>query len=428
MTLIRTVARFTTVLAFAGLGQGAYADEWTEVAPEDVGMSTERLERLTNVFQGYVDNGDMAGAVILVARNGAVPYFETFGVRDVESQAPMEEDTIFRIASMSKAVITTAIMIAQEEGLLLIGDPVGDYLPEWMETTVAVENGAGGYDIVPAERPITIRDLITHTSGLAYGGGIAADQWEAAGITGWYFGGFDEPIREVVRRMAALPMDAHPGTEWIYGYSIDVLGAVVEEASGETLDVYLQTRLFDPLGMDDTQFYLPEAEADRLATVYSRDDTEGLSRAPDASAMDAQGEYIVGQGPNMAFSGGAGLLSTAHDYSVFLQMFLNEGRTMGGEQILSPKTIELMTQSHLGDIPFRDGAGFGLGFQIAEDRGEIGDPGSVGEFRWGGAYNTTYWVDPEENMLVTYFTQLRPRGDIDDQAKLRTMIYQAVVE
>lgn len=409
----------------------AAADEWTRVVPEEVGMSSERLERLTNVMQGYIDSGDVAGMVILIARDGKVPYQMAFGNRDLASNSPMQEDTIFRIASQTKAIVSAGIMSLQEEGLLLVDEPLGKYFPEWMETTVAVEKEEGGYDLVPADRPITIRDLLTHTSGIPYGAwinGLTDDAWNEAGFPGWYFANHEKPIRDLVREMADLPMIAQPGTEWIYGLNLDILGALIEEVSGQPLDAYLQETFFDPLGMVDTQFFLPADEADRLATVYVRSEDGELTRASDEGLMWTQGQYVIGQGPNVTLSGGAGLLSTAHDYSVFLEMLRNGGVTMSGERILSPMSVNLMVTDHTGDIEFRGGRGFGYGFQITLDPGIVGIPGNAGEFRWGGAYHSTYWVDPVANLVVTAFTQFGTTSGLDDQNKLRALIYQAIVD
>src|SRR6478609_2690595 len=237
--------------------------------PEEVGLSSVRLQRLTAAFDHYVETNRLPGAVVLVARRGKVAYLHAFGARDRESSSPMREDAIFRIASQSKAPVSVAVMMLQEEGKLLIGDPVGRYLPEFARTTVAVPRAGGGYDVVPAKRAITIRDLLTHTAGISYGDGPASDQWKAAGITGWYFADRDEPVGATVGRLAALPFDAQPGEKWVYGYNTDILGALVERVSGQPLDVFLHTRLFTPLGMRDTSFYLPEDKADRLTTVYS---------------------------------------------------------------------------------------------------------------------------------------------------------------
>ena len=401
----------------------AIAQDLPHATPEEVGMSSARLERLSDALQAYVDNGELAGATAIVVRRGKVAYLEAFGDRDREARSPMAIDAIFRIASQTKAPISVGVMMLQEEGKLLITDRVGKYLPEFMQTTVGVANGEGGYDVVPANRPILIRDLLTHTAGISYGAGAAGERWEEAGITGWYFANRDEPIGATVARIGRLPMTAQPGTQWVYGYNTDILGALIEKVSGQPLDVFMRERILEPLGMDDTHFYLPTSDRNRLATVYSAANG-GLARAPDRSQMAGQGAYV--DGPRRSFSGGAGFLSTASDYARFLQMMLNGGE-LEGVRILSPKTVELMTSDHLRGIPFRTGQGFGLGFSIVTDLGARGIPGSVGEYGWGGAYHSTYWVDPEEELIVVYLTNLIPAGGIDDHGKLRALIYQSLM-
>lgn len=418
----RRVVVVAAVTAVVGLltPRDAGAQGW---GAGGAGLSEGRLAELTEAFEGYVASGALPGAVALVLHDGEVAYLDAFGYRDREASDPQETDDIFRIASQTKAIVSVAIMMLQEDGDLLISHPVGRYLPEYMETTVAKPDGDGGYDVVPANRPVTIRDLLTHTAGVGYGGGVAAGEWAAAGIQGWYFANRDEPIRETVRRMADLPFEAQPGERFVYGYSTDILGAIVEVASGMPLDAFLSERIFEPLDMRDTHFYLPEEKLDRLAVVYSAGDG-GLSAAPDPGHMVGQGMYV--EGPRMSFSGGAGLLSTAHDYGRFLQMML-EGGTLDGARILSPKSVELMTVNHVGDLLGADGGmGFGLGFSVVDDLGERGTLGSVGEYGWGGAYHSTYWVDPVENLVVVYFTQLTPTGGVDDHARLRALVYQAV--
>ncbi|WP_339812139.1 serine hydrolase domain-containing protein [uncultured Imperialibacter sp.] len=393
--------------------------------PEEVGMSSERLQRLSTVFKQYADNKKMSGNVILVMRKGKVVYHEAFGMRDIESKAAMPKDAIFRIASQTKALVSVSIMMLQEEGKLLITDNVSKYIPEFEETTVAVAKEDGVYEIVPAKRQITLRDLLTHTAGIGYGGGPAKDKWEEAGITGWYFAHREEPVGATIAKMASLPMDAQPGEKFVYGYNTDILGAVVEKASGMPLDQFIKTRITDPLGMNDTHFYLPKSKVGKLATVYSAYADSPIEKSPVTGTMVSQGAYV--DGPRTSFSGGAGLLSTADNYARFLQMTMNGGE-LNGTRILSPKTIELMTVSHTGDIEFRDGQGFGLGFSVVEDLGERGIPGSVGEYGWGGAYGSTYWVDPKEELVVVYFKQLIPTAGLDDQAKLRALVYQAILE
>ena len=415
----------TLVVAFLLVAQTLFAQGLSPAKPETVGMSSERLGRLTEVLQAYVDDGRLAGAVAIVARHGKIAYLEAVGHRDNEAGSAMATDTIFRIASQTKALVSAGVMMLQEEGTLLITDPVGKYLPEFMATSVAQPNGRGGYDVVAAKRPITIRDLLTHTAGISYGSGPAADKWEQAGITGWYFANRDEPAGDVMARLAKLPLDAHPGERWIYGYNTDILGAMIEKISGQTLGAFLRERLLDPLGLEDTHFFLPSDKVDRLATVYSSTERGGIERAPDPGHMVGQGAYV--DGPRQSFSGGAGLLSTATDYATFLQTMLNGGQ-LGGTRVLSRRTVDLMTVDHTSDIEFRNGQGFGLGFSIVTDPGASGLPSSVGEYGWGGAYHSTYWVDPQEELVVVYLTQLIPAANIDDHGKLRTLIYQSIID
>ncbi len=426
MTKLKLRLSLVTILLFF-VSASISAADFRNSRPEALGMSSERLERLDSVMKSYVDNGQLAGQVILVLRNGRIAYAAENGLRNIESALPMTTDTIFRIASQTKAIVSTGIMILHERGQLDISHPLSRYIPEWADMQVAVAKDSRGYDLVPAERPITLRNLLTHTGGMSYGSGPAAEAWEAAGFRGWYFANKTEPIAKSIARMAALPLDAQPGEQWIYGYNTDILGAVIEKASGLTLEEFLQSHIFDPLGMENTHFYLPRDKADLLAVVYQPKDGGGIEAIPASDGMRSQGLYKTGDGPNMSFSGGAGLLSTATDYAKFLQMTLNGGK-LNDERILSRKSIELMTTNHLGDIPFRRGQGFGLGFSVVTDLGSRGTLGSIGEYGWGGAYHSTYWVDPVEQLLVVYLTQIIPATGLDDYAKLRSGIYQAIVD
>jgi CubicO group peptidase (beta-lactamase class C family) len=387
-------------------------------------MSSSRLEQLSEVLQAYVDEGRLPGGEALIVRRGKVAYHSAFGARDRETGDALEIGDRFRIASQTKAVVSVAIMILQEEGKLLIGDPVARYLPSFAHTTVAEGRDSDGYDIVSASRPVTLQDLLTHTAGVSYGDGLPADAWAQAEIQGWYFAHRAEPIRQTVDRMASLPFNRHPGAAWVYGYSTDILGAVVEAASGETLDAFLRSRILEPLEMESTTFYLdPTLEAD-LVTVYSSRRGEGLSRAPDGPGMETQGQYV--HGPRESYSGGAGLLSTPGDYARFLQMLL-DGGSLNGTRILSPASVDLMTRNHVGDLYPGAGVGFGLGFSVVQDVAERGVPGSVGEFGWGGAYHSIYWVDPVEELVVVYMTQVIPAAGLDDFGRLRALVYQAIV-
>ena len=403
-----------------------FAQELKIADPAEIGFSSQRLDRIDQVFSRYVEEDQMAGSVILLARKGKVGYFKSFGYRDIAANSPMEKNAIFRIASQTKATISVGIMMLQEQGKLLISDPLSKYVPEFKETTVAVPKEKGGYEVEKANRQINLRDLLTHTSGFSYGGGPAAKEWEKAGIQGWYFADRDEPIAATVERMADLPANAQPGEDWVYGYSTDILGVVIERASGMPLDQFMLQNLFEPLGMNDTDFYLPQNKVDRLATVYKAEEGKPMTPVPAEGTMNAQGQYV--EGPRVSFSGGAGLLSTAKDYYLFLQMLANGGE-LNGTRILAPSTVKLMTINHLSeDIDFRPGQGFGLGFSVITDLGLFGKPGSVGEFGWGGAYHSTYWVDPEEELVVVYFTQMRDGTVVDDHNMLRALLYQAIVD
>ncbi|HUP88093.1 MAG TPA: serine hydrolase domain-containing protein, partial [Longimicrobiales bacterium] len=347
-----------------------------------------------------------------------------FGFRDLEARDSMRANAIFRIASQTKALTTVAAMILQEEGKLLITDPVGKYLPEYQKTKVAIGRDSGRYEIVDAKRAITIRDLMTHTAGISYGSGPARELWTQAGINGWYFADRDEPIRETIRRLASLPFDAQPGERFVYGYATDILGVIVEVVSGKPLDQFIAERILKPLKLNDTQFFLPPSKRNRLVTVYSAGKDGTVSRTADDGGMQSQGKYV--DGPRKSFSGGAGLTSTASDYGRFLQMLLNGGE-MDGVRILSRKSVELMLASHLSPEKYPEpGNAFGLGFRVLTDLGANGQLGSVGQWGWGNAYHGTYWVDPKEKMIVVYMTQLIPAGSIDDFAKVRALIYQAL--
>ena len=408
--------------AASGLPASVSAQELPTAVPEEMGMSSTRLDRLTRALQSYVDTNRIPGAVAMVLRNGAVVYHQAVGKLDIEAGVPMERDAIFRIASQTKALVSVAIMMLQEDGVILISDPVSQHIPSFASTTVA-EPSNNGYKVVAVRRPITIRDLLTHTAGIGYGSGPGDDSWQAEEITGWYFAHREEPIRQTVDRMAALPFQAQPGTRFVYGYNTDILGAIVEAVSGMTLEGFLNERILEPLGMHDTHFYLPAEKASRLATVYNL--TDNLARAPAGPGMQTQGEYV--DGPRVSFSGGAGLLSTSRDYSRFLQMLLNGGQ-LEGAQVLSPSSVNLMTQNHTADLYGAPGMGFGLGFSVRLDVGAAGVPGSEGGYGWGGAYHSTYWVDPVEDLITLYFTQVIPANGLDDHERVRALVYSSITE
>jgi len=392
--------------------------------PEAAGMASERVQRLTAGVREYVDRREISGAIVVLLRGGKVVSMEPVGRMDIEGNRPMRKDAIFRMASMSKAVTSVAAMILMEEGRLRLSDPVSRFLPAFKQTTVAVPGLAGTgrkYGVVPARREITIRDLLTHTAGISYGTGPAAESYKAAGLQGWYLSDKKEPIAPLMERLASLPFDSQPGEQYVYGYNTDILGAVVEKASGLPLDQFFRTRIFEPLKMTDTSFYLPPEKRDRLAVVYSAAEG-GVVKAP--AGGTGQGDYV--DGPRTCFSGGAGLLSTANDYARFLQMLLNGGE-LEGARILGPKFVELMTTNHVGGLYSEGRLGFGLGFELTEHVGRAARPDSVGTFGWGSAYYSTYWVDPQENLVAILLTQLIPAGGVDLREKFRYLVYQAIV-
>ena len=410
------------LLSFLLLVPTSEARQFQSADPESVGMSNERLARLDEMMMRYVDEAYVAGSVTMVLKDGKVVYQKAMGMRDVEAGDPMQVDDLFRIASQTKAIVTVAAMILQEQGKLSIREPVGAYLPEWQETTVAVAT-EDGYDVVPANRAITIRDLMTHTAGVGWGTQPARAEWEAADMMFWYLADRAEGIREISRTIASLPMDAQPGQRYVYGLGIDVLGAVVEVASGQPLDAFVQEHLFDPLGMKDTHFFIPPEKADRLAVVYGGSE-DGLVRLTDEGHYEGQGHYM--DGPRATFGGGAGLVSTAHDYARFLQMVLNGGE-LDGQRVLSPTTVDLMLKNHIGDINLGAGSKMGLGFGLITDLGAYGRPGAEGEFSWGGAYHSTYFASPRDRMVVVYMTQImNPRRGLNDHTRLRALTYQAI--
>jgi CubicO group peptidase (beta-lactamase class C family) len=396
------------------------------VARATNGFSAERLARIDRFLQQYVDSSRIGGAVALVLRDGQVAYQKSVGWVDRESRRPMTPDAMFRIASQSKAITSTAILMLVEEGRIALGDTVSRFIPAFAHTMVA-SRADSGRTIVPARRQITIQDLLTHTAGISYGTERwIAQQYAAKGLgpaagNGWYTADKTEPVCESMERLATLPFVTQPGEAFVYGYNTDVLGCVVERASGVPLDDFIRTRITGPLGMTDTYFFVPSAKASRLVTLYMNDSTGRAARAPEGSR--GQGHYV--EGPRRSFSGGAGIVSTARDYARFLQMMLNRGE-IDGVRILSPRSVDLMTSNQIPAIYGSNGKGFGLGFETVE---RIGGSGyySVGSFGWGGAYGSTYMVDPVERMVVVFMINQMPNRT-DVASKFPTLVYQALTD
>lgn len=398
------------------------AADLPRVRPEIVGLSSERLARIGELMQRYVDEGRLGGAVALVAREGKVAYLQSFGKLGPKTDTPMPANAIFRIASQTKAVTTAAVMILLEQGKLLLDDPIAKYIPEFKNSTVAVPDASKkgpGYKIVPAKRPITVRDLLTHTAGISYGTGPAQVLYKAAGIQGWFLADRAEPVGEVVKKLAMLPFDAQPGEKFVYGYNLDILGYLVEVVSGQSLADFIRTKITEPLAMADTSFFLPEDKLSRFTGVF------GIGKDGKAGPVDDPKDVAYVKGPRTCYAGGAGLLATAEDYARFLLM-LQSGGEWGGVHILSPKTVELMTADHVGAL--YGSQGFGLGFWVTKELGRNGEPGSVGAFGWGGAYHTTYWVDPAEKLVAVFMTQLLPATGSDAQGKFKVLVYQSIVD
>jgi CubicO group peptidase (beta-lactamase class C family) len=380
---------------------------------------------IDRALQRYIDTDSVAGLVGLVMQDGQVVYEKAFGWADKEAGRRMTPDTIFRIASQTKALTSTAIMQLIEEGALTLNTRVSTLIPSFARTSVAVANARGRVTQVPAERPITIRDLLTHTAGISYGTeSSVADMYEEKGLgpgagMGWYTADKDEPVCDTMDRLGTLPFVAQPGAEWVYGYNTDILGCIVEKVSGLSLDVYLRERILAPLEMKDTQFFLPAAQKHRLAAVYASGTDGKYVRALEGAR--GQGHYV--DGPRRNFAGGAGLLSTARDYARFLEA-MRRGGSLDGVRILSPLAVKLMSTNQVGTLHATDGRGFGLGFETVDRFGASG-MSHEGAFGWGGAYGSLYRVDPEARLTMVLMFQLIP-NTTDIRDVFPTLIYQAL--
>jgi CubicO group peptidase (beta-lactamase class C family) len=401
--------------------------------PEDVGLCGERLARIDAWRDKLVADGKLAGVLTVVVRRGQVAHWGMSGLADKEQGKPIAGDTIFRIYSMTKPITAVAIMMLYEEGRFQLDDPISRFLPGFANQRVAVLDAGGIIDTVRTSREITFRDLLTHTSGLTYGSMNATPvdaMYRDTGI-GVFADHPDADLMETTAKLAGLPLLAQPGAEWNYSVATDVLGALVQAISGQRFGVFLQHRILGPLGMEDTGFRVPADKMDRLAAIYMRDPAGGLMPGGD------MGEYRV-PGERRMESGGGGLVSTAGDYLTFCHMLLNRG-VHGGVRLLGRKTVELMTTNHLpGDMAdmgqprFSEssyiGIGFGLGFSVMLDPAKAQILGTPGEYAWGGAASTAFWVDPVEEMIVIMMTQLMPSSTYPIRRELRVLSYQAVID
>ena len=395
--------------------------------PESVGMSSDRLQRIDRVVQEYIDAGKQTGVGVLIARHGKIVYNKAFGMDDLTTKAPLKRDGIYRIASQTKAITSIGVMILFEEGRFLLDDPISKYMPAFKKMTVLdkFSEKDSSYTTVPAKRDITIRQLLTHTSGISYPT-IGTKEARAIYAKNQIPSGIGTPgfvLADAMNKLATLPLMSQPGDKWSYSISTDLLGYFIEVVSGQSLDQFFKTRIFAPLGMNDTYFYLPAAKYTRLVGLSTEDST-GRVR-PIQAYQSGQANYAKTNGTY--YAGGAGLVSTLDDYAIFLQMLLNGG-TYNGKRLLSPATVRMITANQIGDLSVGPNK-FGLGFSITTPVGAARLPLSVGSFEWGGFFSTTYWADPQEGIIGLIYTQKYPNtsaGDLSD--KFKVLVYQALTE
>lgn len=411
-----------------------YSDPPT-VAPEAVGLASSRLAHIRSVMSRHVAEKRIPGAIGLIARRGKIAYQEAFGMADVEAGKPMQLDTIHRIYSMTKPITSVAAMMLYEEGKFQLNDPVAKYLPEFAKMQVGIEEkdpqtGTLTLKTAPAKRPVTIRDLLRHTAGLSYGffsQTLVDQEYRKARILS------DANLAEFIINLTKIPLVHEPGTRWHYSVSVDVLGRLVEVLSGKPFDQFLQERIFTPLDMRDTGFYVPANKKDRFAKLYSPTRDGKIQPA----VICANRQECTEKFPNAApsglepptlLSGGGGLFSTAHDYLRFCQMMLDKGQ-YNGKRLLSRKTVQLMSSDNLGTIPgMGPGAGFGLGFAVSKAPGEAGMMGSAGEYNWGGAAGTRFWIDPQEELIGIFMIQILPHTGLEYGSEFRVLTYQAIAD
>ena len=406
--------------------------------PEALGLSSERLARIdAHLKSRYVDPGKIAGALTLVARRGEIAHLSPVGLMDRERGKPISEDTIFRIYSMTKPITSVALMMLHEHGAFRLDDPVHKLIsvPAWRNLRVYQMGNHPTFLTAPCERPMTVRDLMTHMSGLTYGF-MERTNVDAAyrklGI-GTTEKPFDGTLEEMVQLLATLPLEFSPGTAWNYSVSTDVLGYLVEVLSGERFDEYLRRHIFEPLGMCDTAFHVPPEKIDRFAACYDRGPGKKLRLQDDPMTSP----YLAA--PKL-LSGGGGLVSTAADYLRFCRMLLGGGE-LDGARLLGPRTIDFMTRNHLpggkdltdlsvgafSETPY-EGTGFGLGFSVRLDPVQSGVIGSVGEYAWGGAASTIFWIDPSEDLIAIFLTQLMPSNTFNFRGQLQTIVYSSIID
>ncbi len=396
--------------------------------PEAAGFSSDRLKRLDQEMNAWTQKEWMNGGVALIIRNGKIAYYKAAGYNDMDSKMPLQKDGIFRIASQTKAITSVAIMMLFEEGKFLLDDAVSKYIPAFKKQQVLDKFNAADstYSTVPAKSEITIRQLLTHTSGLGYAqiGSAEANAIYAKNKLTAGIGVQDDNLLAAMNRLGKLPLMHQPGEKWTYGLNSDLLGCLVEVISGMTLNDFFRTRIFEPLGMKDTYFLIPPDKASRLVNLYREDSTGHLLKA----APDLLNGPV---GPNYPlinstyYSGGAGLSSSIYDYAIFLQMLLNNG-VYNGKRLLSRNSVRIMTMNQIGDVAYRADDKFGLGFQLSTEKSSGRNLAQAGTYGWGGAFATSYWVDPKEKMVMLFYRQLRNTTHGDVVEKFRALVYQAI--
>ncbi|AMR28760.1 serine hydrolase [Hymenobacter psoromatis] len=425
-----TILVLVLALGAAGpaLGQPAAA-MLPAAAPASVGVSAEGLKQLDQLLQGYVDDGRLPGVIALVARDGKVVYRKALGYADAAAKTPLRPDAIERIASQTKAITSVGLMELYDQGKFQLDDPIAKYLPAFAHPKVLASFNPkdSTFTTVPARGEITIRQLLTHTSGIGYAV-IGSAEARAIYAKAHIPSGVGSPagtLGPAIDALARQPLMHQPGERFTYGLSVDVLGRLIEVLSGQPLDQYLRARVFEPLGMRDTYFYLPTDRQSRLAPLYSEDAAHHTVAMPTTGMLGLRPDF-----PNQAgtyFSGGGGLSSTIDDYAVFLQMMLNGG-TYAGHRLLKPSTVALMTQNQIGDVS--QGLNkFGLGFSIVTPAGAAQTGQSVGSYEWGGAFGTDYWVDPKKHLVVLLYTQKFPHNNTPDLVpRFRKAVYAALAK
>jgi len=389
------------------------------------GFVENRLDRIDHAINAEISAGKIPGAVALIVKNGETIYHKSFGYADIASKTPMQNDSIFRIASMTKAVTTVAVLTLYERGHFQLNDPVSKYIPEFANPQVLVSADENGVvtETRPAKREIRIVDLLTHSAGLGYP--FINTPLQKIYVENGIIDGLTEKevrLEDQMVKLAEMPLLFDPGSKWNYGLSTDLLGRLVEVVSGKPLDQFFEEEIFVPLQMADTHFYLPPKDADRLVSLYAAVEDE-LVPYTDDSLSDLGDTNYPRVGAMTYFSGGAGLSSTAYDYARFIEMLVNDGE-LDGKRILSRKSVELMHSPRI-DMDGDGDAEFGLGFLIVNDIGKSGEIGSAGVYGWGGAFNTSYWIDPEEDMIAVFMSQMRPTKS-DITTRFRTLVYQAL--